>query len=359
VISSVLFAAAVLSYFPWLDATHNRQLAFVGHLRDLLHVNPGVWRLDFAAFVIYATALLLPLLVVLAHRRLLGAGSAAGALVTLAVVVWGTIHFHDWHRPQFSASFMHSTFPFLSNVVYNAGVGPMTLPDVAVDNYPCPHVSELFTRIIEGVLVAGAALWGLLVPAVARASGGPRLPREILGFAFASLVVSVTLPIQAFQLTIFDRYFVGPILALAIILPLLIERSGVQLTRARATAFVALLLPMGWLTVAGLHDYFRWNDARWSAGRALLDRGVSPLHIQGGYELNGWLNFDGRRVPLRSSDCIGACGCPGDWSTWHCTDESYRIAINPVRGFDIIDRVPVSRWLVPGSDILVLRRRAR
>lgn len=44
------------------------------------------------------------------------------------------------------------------------------------------------------------------------------------------------------------------------------------------------------LSISLVHDYFRWNEARWAAGQVAIAMGYASGQISGGYEFNGHFN---------------------------------------------------------------------
>jgi hypothetical protein len=47
---------------------------------------------------------------------------------------------------------------------------------------------------------------------------------------------------------------------------------------------------IGFYSAGGTHDYLSWNRARWQAVDYLMnEKHISIHHIDGGYEVNGWL----------------------------------------------------------------------
>ena len=50
---------------------------------------------------------------------------------------------------------------------------------------------------------------------------------------------------------------------------------------------LALAFAYATVVVAATHDYLAWNRTRWMATRTLIEAGVLPRQIDGGYEFNG------------------------------------------------------------------------
>ncbi|HEY5282781.1 MAG TPA: hypothetical protein VIM14_08325, partial [Polyangia bacterium] len=126
--------------------------------------------------------------------------------------------------------------------------------------------------------------------------------------------------------------------------------------------FLVLTLPMAFFTVAGVHDYFRWNDARWRLVERAQKLGVPTTSIDGGYEVNGWLSFDlVRKHPEQIDDthCIETCHCGILWgleSIWTCHDDSYRVGMNLRNGYIEIAREEPNFWLGKNQPVILSRR---
>jgi hypothetical protein len=113
-------------------------------------------------------------------------------------------------------------------------------------------------------------------------------------------------------------------------------------------------LPLCWFTVAGVHDYFRWNDARWQAMNLVEADGGHADLVDGGYELNGWLNYDAVLSGRRPEGCHGFCRCRQ--GAFYCTDDTYVISMELPPGRQVMATLPISWWLAEGPPIILSRR---
>ena len=107
-------------------------------------------------------------------------------------------------------------------------------------------------------------------------------------FALLWAVISWIATVQAYPLQIFDRYYFPLVLTLSILLPLLFtahDDSGRRRRWRQALAAICLAA-LGWFSVAGMHDHFRWNDARWNLARFAFSQGVTPSELAAGFEVN-------------------------------------------------------------------------
>ena len=363
--ATLLFCAVVLVYFPWAKAIGAFRPELARPMSGLAHLQPKVWFLHLGVLIVYMTWFFYPLLI-------LGAGPGwiarfaskrgmrfAGAFFLIALLISlvqvfkrtsGTLH-HD--------EYLNRIFPFMSNVLYGGGIGPITFTDIYIYDQPQPLVPAWIWVVVQSVLIALCALWVPIVAAtpklVKNQLGGIR--REIASFGLLLAAGSVFLVWQAYATSVFDRYYLPCLLGLGIALPVLFDeftKEGARPTRRTWLAYAALVLPMAFYTVAGVHDYFCWNDARWQLFREAVESGTDPQTIDGGYEVDGWA----LREPLPGSGkgpCIGGrCHCRGVW--WDCHDASYRIGMNLMPGYQEVRSLEPGYWLTKGKPILLSKR---
>jgi hypothetical protein len=126
-----------------------------------------------------------------------------------------------------------------------------------------------------------------------------------------------------------------------VLLPLVpalgIVRGPAEPRPARACHAAAALLVAGaaLFSIAATHDYLAWNRVRWELGRGLLARGADPLEVAGGFEFNGWHNYDVFR----------ARGGIGTVYTWWYDDRRYLIALQPEPGYRVDGRQSYDSWV--------------
>src|SRR5262249_2343105 len=104
-------------------------------------------------------------------------------------------------------------------------------------------------------------------------------------------------------------------------------------------------------SVAGTHDYLEYNRAVWSAVRDLRARGIKPAEIDGGYVVNGWLQYLHPDEAYRNR--LGEIIVPmvNDFA-----ELPYTIANRPIPNRRVLHSYPYSGWLQPGGRIYVLTR---
>ncbi len=105
------------------------------------------------------------------------------------------------------------------------------------------------------------------------------------------------------------------------------------------------------ITVAGTHDHLEYNDAVWSAVADLRASGVRPADIDGGYVVNGWLQYLHPEDAYR--DASGQIIVPmvNDFA-----ELPYTVADRPRSDRTVIRTYPYSGWLRPSGQIYVLQR---
>jgi hypothetical protein len=91
------------------------------------------------------------------------------------------------------------------------------------------------------------------------------------------------LPFLVLVRDIYDRY-------LFLILPTMVFLGVPKAPPGRWSVGLAglVLIFVGVVSFAMMHDCLAWNSARWALGRRALTRGVKPWQIDGGFEWNGW-----------------------------------------------------------------------
>lgn len=135
----------------------------------------------------------------------------------------------------------------------------------------------------------------------------------------------------------FDRYFL-------FMMPLLMAvicstASTERMSRGWLAGALVVIVLFGGFAVAGTHDYFAWNRARWKAYLDLVqvDK-IPPTQVNGGYECNGWTCFHGN----------------ADMDVH--IQPFYVITLGPLDSFEVIRAYRVKTWLpYANQDILVLR----
>lgn len=331
-IAACLVLAAIVQGFFYF-ARHGAEIplaAYSSHLSRIWPFNPGAAVVQLGIFVVYMTAFFFPLLLA---RKMRPAGILLIGLAAAAALVMS-------QTP--SNLDLHPHFPFLENVVRDTGVGPVLLPDVHFQHVPGPAWPAAVWIAIECLLLAAAGWWAAPITAARGALRERGLRAEILLFALLLSAASLGVTTLMDRLATFDRYYLPEVFGLALALAILLPETP-RAFPARAAA----LLPLAFFTIAGLHDYFRWNDAAWDLYRQALHQGVSPAQIEAGYEMNGWYAFDLYRANTAPAHCD---------SEWFCLDDTYRLGMSVPAGYAPIAQRRPSYWLAPGPPVVLSKR---
>jgi hypothetical protein len=220
-----------------------------------------------------------------------------------------------------------------------------------------PHWEPHIWVLIEWVLLVGTFLWGFTLRRIWDAWTSRRdktLRYEILLFGLIWSAVSWAITVQAYRLEIFDRYYFPVVLSFSILIPLLLPEGKETLERSsRWVSAVSMICiaAIGWFSLAGLHDHFRWNDARWKLAHFAFGQGVSPANLAGGFEINGWENYD--NVQAHHGEM--ANNCRVDYDDFLCVDATYRIGMNMIPGYMEWKQEQPSYWLAAGPPVRLLR----
>jgi hypothetical protein len=354
--SSLIFALGIGGYFGWVHLSGNFGFAFGDPLTRMFQVAGVAWGVETGAATVYLTAFFLPMLILIARSGwrdrsayVVGAICVICAFITRAAFrsyAPSDLEFGGW---------THRVFPYVTNVVFRTGVGPVTLDDVfhqaAMSR---PEWTGSAWTWIEWILLFATFFWGFAfrrIWQVCTRSAQKSLQREVALFSLVWATVSWVLTVQAYRLQVFDRYYFPLVLCFSILLPLLWPaRAEGSRTRTYVTATVCAAA-LGWFSIAGLHDHFRWNDARWNLARYAFGNGVSPASLAGGFEVNGWLNYDN----FQRNHGQMSPNCRVDYDDFFCLDATYRIGMNPIRGYQEMRQEHPSYWLAPGPPVRLLK----
>jgi hypothetical protein len=232
--------------------------------------------------------------------------------------------------------------PYVLNVLYDTGLGPVTL-DPTYYRTPATPTYPRAWLVLTAAAAASLAVLGVagLVGVSRAAELRARLPRDraalLIGVSVA-FVLNVLFEVVFSHLAeggLFDRHILSALLPLLPALAIALGRSPRPPSRPLRAAAAGLVVAGAIFSIAATRDYLAWNRVRWELGRGLLDRGVDPLEIAGGFEFNGWHNYDAFRAR-------GGIGKVYFW--WH-DDRRYLIALEPEPGYRIESRRAYYSWV--------------
>ncbi len=259
-------ALVFAGYHAWLFGVHGAPAGTSIRFGELLALSPLTIANGGFRTLCYLGLLLMPVAVALlpallgSRRRSLGV--AVLVLAACAVFLYlreGALMF------------------YLTNILYDLGVGALTLRDTLFLGLP-PDIHG-GTPLALGLTIISAVAAGVLVTAWMDTDTRDRSPETILPLALLAVATAGALLQVGFYL---DRY-VLPLVPFALLVTLVAQP---KLRPGRVS--VALLAVLAWYAVAGTHDYMAWNRARHVGIEHLRSRGVSVKETDGGVEYNGW-----------------------------------------------------------------------
>jgi hypothetical protein len=321
----------------WAD----RARTLSGTLGFLLQ--PNALRVMGGRFVMTAATIgiyLLPLwFALLGGRSTAGAGWEASpvwkkALLVLAAFGFAIVVIKLAMRP--------SWFPYLTDILTRRGLRPY----LAYNAYDSgAHRPYLFSAQVSAALTGLAALLGLTLTLLALGRLGTRPAPELL------LVYLTTAVLAMASLSFFSYYerYLLPLMPGAIVLLLDVSRRLRLSLRGGLLGFAVVAM----VSVMLMRDYFAWNEVKWDAGRALLNRGVAVETIDGGMEWDGWYLYD------RSTAYIRTYGLEMTIAPWlDVLDPQYIFAFQPTPGYRVLQTLPFHTPLRPGGQdqIYLLKR---
>ena len=233
----------------------------------------------------------------------------------------------------------HSVMPLGDNVLFNLGLGPVLLGGTAKQVYTTAPSWFWIMVTTCGVIGVGAIASTLIAVSANKPSRG---------VVFVLAVFWLYLSVIGFR-GFFDRYLMFPLFLLLPVVTAAVRgaQSDSRWKVLRPIAHLIVLLYASF-AVAGTHDYFAWNRAKWLAAHDLAEVAhVSPMDIDGGLEFNGWWGYDPQYRD------VGGITLAGDMRHGN----EYIIAMTYIPGYEVVSRYSFQRWLpAGGGEILVLRK---
>jgi len=227
----------------------------------------------------------------------------------------------------------HHRMPFLPNVLYDIGLGPVMVRHDAP--HGLPSLGPVFWTAVTVISILTAALvLQILISAVLLLVRTRGQNQELLLMLLATGVIYFV-PIP-FVPQLYDRYLLL-FVPLTTVVSFMMCRRGNTLSLGWTALGVLCLLTCGAFSIAATHDYLAWNRPRWRALRTLtVTRHIRPEQIDGGYEFYSFYRLPRDETPI------------GD---------DFLISFSPVPGYAEADRYTFRRWLPPAvCTILVLRK---
>jgi hypothetical protein len=327
-------AATLAGFYVWLFAFHGAPAAASNKLVEMSALDPvAAANIGFRA-VETLGLLLIPVTAAAARTTLQSQSKVvAGAF---ALLTGAAVFLYARER---------ALVPYLTNVMYDFGLGALSLRDVLFLGFDPPDRLGTWPR--AALSVAATVSAALAIGAFVQEARSARRPEALFTVAAATLLLAGSFLHLQFY---FDRYLL-PVLPFAL--------ASVALTVPRihiGILPILLTLVMTWYSVAGTHDYLAWNRARHDGLGRLAEASVPPEQIDGGMEYNGWL------LAAKLGTWPTAEGArPGqpatDRSWWWVVDDRYVASFWPLVGYRIKYEIPYTRWLGSRTGAVLIQER--
>ena len=321
--AAAALAGALLAGFPALFGASDQ-----GHLFELGDLWQRI-RSPSAAFhvarnvlgsLIYLGLFLAPATLCFVPAR--GAGRRVAWSIALAAL------------PLAALAFTALRMPLAVNMMHGFRLGTLAMDGAET----LPAMPPVLGWVVAGL---GSALGFLALGRLAALHVRGWRPERLVLLAFAVLYLGVLGLVWPF----FERWWlpVVPPLTALLLVP---EAAAAGASRPLRAAGAALLVVLAVYGVAGTRDHLALQRARWELLDGLLEAGVSPARIDGGFEFGGWFNYhpDPRRFQARRRRWV--------------VDDEYRVSLGGTPpGYREVASRSVTRWLPPGREKVWLYRR--
>ncbi len=351
-IAAAVFAPFVAGYYTWLLRNGGATPATRRKFELLKYLTAEQLTGNSFGTLFYLSFLLLPLLgasLPLLYRICRTFKTriwVAGLLLWTGISGSGLWWFYSrYSRAEYLPSkAFHAQMPILLNILYDSGLGPVTLDPTYYGTPATPTHPQVWFWVTAAVAL-GAVILGListlgiyrLWSSGPASSWKPLIPAAGLAVLGVSAFEAVFSHLQEGGL--FDRHLLISALPMCILLGLvhsgLRHPDGGRSSRRVVPLAAVILLISAWFSIAGTHDYLAWNRIRWDLGTYLLEQKVDPLSLSAGFEFNAWHNYDVFR----------ARGNVGKVYYWWYDRRDYLIAMRPEPGYRIIRKKEYFSWL--------------
>lgn len=241
--------------------------------------------------------------------------------------------------------------PITRNILSEFGLGPLTLRDgYILNNLLVPEALEIFWLIVTSISIVGAVLLIIYlvfaVREIFKNDSSYQVNQKWLKVFIISEICIYFAPLGIGGF--FDRYliFLLPFLMMLVV----VFTNNVTLHEKFDNRLISITMIMmlfsAWFTIGATHDYLSWNRVRWQALNNLMQESkISPNHIDGGYEFNGWYLYNIKYKGKREK------------SWWWVDKDDYMISFSALDGYKEVKRYPFKKWLPFGpTNILVSRK---
>ncbi len=216
--------------------------------------------------------------------------------------------------------FSTTVFPFVGNMFYHIGVGPIILTGYNTSEI---QVGSALGRIVWIALnFIGGISFILALTSICRKALTSDTKQPNLIFNSALLLCILYMTAICFSYAN-DRYllFLLPFLLLLYVTSF---DSHVQLKLFSLT-FIGIFF----FSIITTHDYFSINKARWKATDSLMQQAhISPYNIDGGFEFNAWYCFDLKNYNPEHT-----------YRWWWINDDTYIITPTLIDGYAVVNDI--------------------
>jgi len=355
-----LYFLVIWSFFPWARATGNLRPEFVGQIPNITKFDRDVFIMQAGSALIYMSVFFFPLLALSSWRRESRRLLYPLALCLLFLALYARSQFEATSTSDESFSaWTHKTFPFVSNIIYNAGIGPVTIDDAFAHHGARPSWPREIWAGLEVLFVAATAAWSPVILNTARVLTTRRrtVGYEVSVFGLLLTFGCLVAALQVYKNEINDRYYLPLVFGTLLFVPATLDFVRGQapdlVLREKIAVFALFLLPLAWFSIAGVHDEFRWQDARWKLVTSGLRHGATHATLQSGYEVNCWFRYED--LTDEEKQCKGGCTCrmgPG----FCCLDDRWRVGMSLLPGYTQVEAIQPHYWLTSGPPMLLSKR---
>jgi hypothetical protein len=327
--------AAVSKKFELLDYLTARQI--IGNGYGMLFYL-GCMLAPTCVFIIPALRRRMP-----DFRKSLQIGIPAAFCVFIAIGMWW-FHWQYTHLQYLPSTSYHARMPYLLNVIYDSGLGPITLDPEYFGPSPTPTYPRVWIVVtlisaIGAVLMLSLCIFSLLRIKKLKFAVSHFQLIVFLGMSFLGAASFEIIFSHLQEGGLFDRHILALFFPFSLLLGLFAhecikEQSKKPPKIGVALAGIAVAIMLCFSTAA-TRDYLQWSSIRWNLGQELLRQGVNPLGIAGGFEFNGWMNYD---------TFVARGNIAGVHHWWHDTRD-YLISMSPQEGYEILQDKSYFSWV--------------
>jgi hypothetical protein len=232
-------------------------------------------------------------------------------------------------------AFEGRAMPYLDGVMSRTGIGSVAI----AGNKPSVTPDWIFDLVTLASPFAGAALAAFWTDALVRGRRELERPGAIV-LVSAFLMALLT----AATVQMWDEYLL--VFVPSSLILVLRETTPSPRGWAAGALMCAAMLAYALLEQA---DHMAWNAARWKVGRELVERGVPPEEIHGGFEWVGMYDFE-KGLPIaiergREDDLFG-------WAK--VFRDRYFLSFEPQRRSRVVTSARYETRFGPAGEILAL-----